>query len=172
MTLTTFPSRMSPGLCLSANSSHSLGMNSLIDSETRWFSTSMLVIRALTVSPFLSTSLGCLTRLVQLMSETWIRPSMPSVISTKAPNSVRLRTLPSMTLPSGWVSSSSSHGLRSVWRSDRLMRRWSMSSSETIASTSSPTSRILAGLTTFLVHDISLTWIRPSTPSSISTKAP
>ncbi len=47
-----------------------------------------------------------------------------------------------------------------------------MSSSETMASTSSPTARIFDGLTTFLVHDISLTWIRPSTPSSISTKAP
>ncbi len=145
----------------------------MIDSDTRWFSTSMLVIRARTVSPFLSTSLGCLMRLVQLMSETWTRPSISSVISTKAPNSVRLRTLPSMIdADREVVSRRSSHGLRSVWRSDRLMRRWPMSSSVTMASTSWPTLRILEGLTTFLVHDISLTWIRPSTPSSSSTKAP
>ena len=124
----------------------------------------MLVIRARTASPFLTTSLGCLMRLVQLMSETWIRPSISSVISTKAPNSVRLRTLPSMTVPTGWVSRSSSQGLRSTWRSDSEMRRCCMSSSETMASTSSPTLRILEGLTTFLVHDISQTWIRPSTP--------
>ncbi len=52
------------------------------------------------------------------------------------------------------------------------MRRWLRSSSVTMASISWPTTSSFDGLTTFFVQDISLTWIRPSTPSSSSTKAP
>ena len=42
----------------------------------------------------------------------------------------------------------------------------------TIASTVSPTFRIFEGCLTRLLHDISLTWIRPSTPASSSMNAP
>ena len=56
---------------------------------------------AFTLSPFFSTSEGCLTRLVQLRLLTCTRPSMPSSISMNAPKSVRLRTLPSTVEPTG-----------------------------------------------------------------------
>jgi len=37
---------------------------------------------------------GCFTRFVQLISETWIKPSTPSAISMKAPYSAKETTLP------------------------------------------------------------------------------
>ena len=67
-------------------------------SDRRWLSASMLSTCASTVSPFFSTSDGCLI-LLHDMSEMWIRPSMPSSTSTNAPNSVRLRTLPVIVVP-------------------------------------------------------------------------
>ena len=48
------------------------------------------------------------------MSEMWIRPSMPGSISTKAPKEVRLRTLPLMRVPTGYLSGSTIHGSCSV----------------------------------------------------------
>ncbi len=59
----------------------------------------MEVITACTSSPFWTTSEGWLIRRVHDMSEMWTSPSTPGVISTKAPKSVRLRTTPSMRLP-------------------------------------------------------------------------
>ena len=44
------------------------------------------------------------------------------------------------------------------------MRRAVGSTPRTIASTGSPTLRIFDGCLTRLLHDISLTWISPSTP--------
>ena len=52
------------------------------------------------------------------------------------------------------------------------MRRAVGSTPSTIASTVSPTFRIFDGCFTRLLHDISLTWISPSTPGSSSMKAP
>ena len=69
----------------------------------RLLSASMLRITTSTASPFFTTSDGCWTRLVQLMSEMWIRPSMPGSISTNAPKRVRLRTLPLMRVPTGYL---------------------------------------------------------------------
>ena len=80
----------------------------------RLFSASMLRITTSTASPFFTTSDGCWTRLVQLMSEMWIRPSMPGSISTNAPKLVRLRTLPLMRVPTGYFSGSTTHGSCSV----------------------------------------------------------
>ncbi len=74
--------------------SHGSSSACLRPREIRLFSPSMLRITTSTASPFLTTSDGCWTRLVQDMSEMWIRPSMPGSISTKAPKLVRLRTLP------------------------------------------------------------------------------
>ena len=70
-------------------------------SDSRWLSASMLSTIASTTSPFLSTSDGCLIRLLHDMSEMWIRPSMSSSTSTKAPKSVRITTLPAIIAPTG-----------------------------------------------------------------------
>src|SRR3990172_1531110 len=76
--------------------SHGSGVSCLYPSESRSFSLSTRRTTALTVCPFLKRSPGCVTRLVQERSETWIRPSIPSSRPTKTPNSVMLLTLPSM----------------------------------------------------------------------------
>jgi hypothetical protein len=52
------------------------------------------------------------------------------------------------------------------------MRLAFASTSSTWHSISWPTSRSFDGCLTFLVQLISLTWMRPSTPGSSSTKAP
>ena len=132
----------------------------------------MLSTIASTLSPFFRTSEGCFRRLLHDMSEMWIRPSMPSSTSTKAPNSVRFRTLPVMVVPIGYFSDSSCHGLLSTCLRPSEMRRAPGSTPSTIASTVSPTLRIFDGCLTRLLHDISLTWISPSTPGSSSTNAP
>ncbi len=70
-------------------------------SDIRWFSVSMLSTTTLTVSPLPSISEGWFILRVQLMSLMWTSPSIPSSISTKAPKLVRLRTLPSISVPTG-----------------------------------------------------------------------
>src|ERR687896_687077 len=102
----------------------------------------MLRTIASTLSPFFNTSEGCLMRLLQDMSEIWMRPSMSSSTSTKAPNSVRLRTLPTIFAPTGYFSASSCHGLLSTCLRPSEMRRAVASTPSTIASTVSPTFRI------------------------------
>ena len=52
------------------------------------------------------------------------------------------------------------------------MRRLELSTSSTITSTSWLVATIFPGCTFFLVHDISETCTKPSTPGSSSTKAP
>ena len=52
------------------------------------------------------------------------------------------------------------------------MRLFFGSTSRTLHSTSSPTLMTLEGCFTRSVQDISLTWMRPSMPSSNSTNAP
>ena len=54
--------------------------------------------------PFCKLLTGFLIRPVQLMSLMWIRPSIPSSISTNAPNSARLRIRPLTTVPTGYFS--------------------------------------------------------------------
>ncbi len=132
----------------------------------------MLSTIASTTSPFFSTSDGCLMRLLHDMSEMWISPSMSSSTSTKAPNSVRLRTLPVIFVPTGYFSDSSFQGLLSTCLSPSEIRRAVGSTPSTCASTVSPTFRIFDGCLTRLLHDISLTWISPSTPASSSMNAP
>ena len=58
-----------------------------------------------TSSPSLTTSCGFSTRSSRI-SETWTSPSMPGSISTKAPKSVTLVTLPLRREPTGWRSAS------------------------------------------------------------------
>ena len=96
---TTRPFTGSPTLWRLNQSSQWSGSSCLIPRESFWLGASMLRITAWTSSPFFSTSEGCLTRLVQEMSETCTRPSIPSSTSMKAPKSVMLRTFPVMTVP-------------------------------------------------------------------------
>src|SRR6266511_1472319 len=110
---------------------------------------------AWTSSPFLSTSEGCLMRFVQDMSETCTRPSTPSSISTNAPKSVRLRTLPETESPTLYLARTPSQGSGSVSLSEREFGCESRFTSETIASTVSPGETTLAGFLTFLDQDIS-----------------
>ncbi len=60
--------------------------------------------------------------LVQLISETWTRPSMPGSISTKAPYSVMLVTVPVIFMPTGYFAATPSHGSLSSCFMPRLMR--------------------------------------------------
>ena len=111
-------------------------------------------------------------RWVQEMSLTCTSPSMPSCTPTKMPKSVTLRTWPRMTDPIGYCSSSSVHGFGSVCFMPRLMRFAFPSTSSTTAWTWSPMAMTFDGCLTRLVQLISLMWTRPSTPGSISMKAP
>src|SRR5258708_2153304 len=72
-----------------------------------------------------------------------MRPSISSSTSTKAPNSVRLRTLPWIFEPTGYLSVRSCHGLVSTCFRPSEIRRAVGSTPSTIASTVSPTLRIL-----------------------------
>src|SRR5215813_5287360 len=164
-TRVTTPSTVSPGRNLSLNACQSLGWNSLIESEIRRFSWSIDVMIASMSSPFFRTSEGCLIRLVQDMSETWTSPSTPSSISTNAPKSVRLRTLPETRLPIEYLETTLSQGSGKVSFKDSEMRRASGLTSETTASTTSPGETTLEGFFTFFDQDISETCTRPSTPS-------
>src|SRR5258708_557840 len=94
---------------------------------------------ALTLSPFFNTSEGCFTRVVQLRLLTCTRPSIPSSISMKAPNSVRLRTRPSTVAPTGYLSCSVSHGLDASCRMPSDIRRSVGLTLRTTHSTSSVT---------------------------------
>ena len=132
----------------------------------------MLSTLAVTSSPFLYFSLGCLIRWPQDRSEMWTRPSMPSSIPTKMPKSVMLRTLPVMTDPMGYLVSTRSQGLVSSCFMPREIRLFSMSRSRTTASTGSPMLSSLDGCLIRLFQVISEMWTRPSMPSSSSMKAP
>src|SRR6266478_3265257 len=87
-----------------------MSLTCLIPRETRRFSGSIFSTLAVTGSPLRKTSCGFFTRPVQLTSPTCTRPSKPSSISTKAPNSAILRTFPVTTVPTGYFSATCSHG--------------------------------------------------------------
>ena len=59
-----------------------------------------------------------------------------------------------------------------LFEAEAEMRRLLESTSSTCTSTSVPGMTILDGATFFFTQLISLTWTRPSTPGSSSTKAP
>ncbi len=75
-----------------------------------------------------------MTRLVQDMSETCTRPSMPSSISTKAPKLVRFRTLPLSRVPGGYLVSSVTHGSGSICFRPSEIFSFSLSTLSTMAS--------------------------------------
>jgi hypothetical protein len=68
-----------------ANSSHGFGMHCFMPSEMRRRSSSISSTMTSTSSPICTTFDGLTFLLVQSISETCTRPSMPSSISTNAP---------------------------------------------------------------------------------------
>src|SRR6266702_7296176 len=168
----TFPFTRVPGLYFSGIWLQGSGASCLIPRESRSFSASMLSTTACTFCPLVNSSPGCLTRLVQEMSDTWTRPSIPSSIPINMPKSVIFLICPWILVPIWYLSPITVYGFTSVCLIPREMRRFPLSTPSTTASTSSPTLRISEGCRNRLVQDISETWTSPSTPSSRATKAP
>ena len=82
-------------------------------------------------------------------------PSMSPSRPMNRPNSVMFLTSPSTSVPTGWVSAKTSHGLRMVCLRPSDTRRLAVSISSTMTSTSWEVETILPGWTFFLVQDIS-----------------
>ena len=101
-----------------------------------------------------------------------MRPSIPGSISTNAPNEVRLRTLPLMRVPTGYLSGSTIHGSCSVCFMPSEIFSSVGSTLSTTASIASPMLTSFDGWRTLRVQLISLMCTRPSMPGSSSTKAP
>ena len=115
-------------------------------------------------SPLRTISEGCSTRFVQLMSETWTKPSIPGSISTKAPNEVKLRTVPVSLAPEGYFDGSPSHGSSSICFIPREIYSSLESTLRITVSITSPIETSFEGWRTLRVHDISEMWTSPSTP--------
>ena len=164
--VTTEPFLTSPAASIGSPSS------CLMPREIRSFSTSTSSTLALTLSPFLYSSITCSPGRFQSRSERCTIPSISPSSPRNRPNSVLFLTSPSMVDPGGCFSTKTSHGLRMVCLSPSEMRRFTGSTSSTCTSTSCDVETIFPGCTFFLVHDISETWIRPSMPGSSSTNAP
>ena len=79
------PFTLSPFLWFIAKSSHGFGMHCFMPSEMRRRSSSISRIITSTSSPSCTTLVGWMFLLVQSISDTWTRPSMPDSISTNAP---------------------------------------------------------------------------------------
>ncbi len=114
----------------------------------------------------------------------WTRPSLPTPISTNAPNGARLLIVPSTLSPARIVASfsRSTSGLRGPRRSRwglgrlgsrivRLIRRASASTLLTQTVTGSPICTSSVGDST-RVSLISEIWTKPSRPTPTSTKTP
>src|SRR5271166_149193 len=156
----------------SATVFHGSVVSCLTPRLTRSLSTSIPRTVASSSSPFLHTSLGCRIFLVHDKSEMCTSPSIPGSISTNTPKSVIDLTLPLTWLPIGCLCPSSSHGFASVCLSPSEILRFASSTPSTCTSTMSFGFTTFDGCTARLLQLISETWIKPSTPFSISTNAP
>src|SRR4051794_31955378 len=96
----------------------------------------------------------------QSRSDRCTIPSTSPSRPRNRPNSVLFLTSPSTSLPGGYFSRKTSHGLRMVCLSPSEMRRLTGSPSSTCPSPSCEVETILPGCTFFLVHDISETWTK------------
>src|SRR5579864_8476240 len=170
--VTTAPFLSSPAAPVSAAAAAPPPESCLMPSEMRSFSTSTSRTCALTLSPFLYSSMTCSPGRFQSRSDRCTMPSTSPSRPRNRPNSVLFLTSPSTSEPGGYFSRNTSQGLRMVCLRPSEMRRLTGSTSRTCTSTSWEVETILPGCTFFLVHDISETWIRPSMPGSSSTKAP
>ena len=97
---------------------------------------------------------------------------MPGSISTNAPNEVRLRTLPLIRVPTGYLSGRITHGSCSVCFIPSEIFSSVSSTLSTTASIASPIDTIFDGWRTLRVQLISEIWTRPSMPGSSSMNAP
>ena len=136
------------------------------------FSASMSRTITSIFSPILVNSAGCLIFFDQLRSEIWINPSTPSSSSTKIPKLVKFLTMAECLDLSGYFSLMLDHGSGISCLIPIDILRSSRSSVRITASISCPTFRKSCAVRRCCDHDISETWISPSTPVVISTKAP
>ena len=83
--LLTGPLTLSPRLTLALNSSQGLALHCFMPRLMRRLSSSISSTMTSTSSPSVTTLAGATFLLVQSISETCTRPSMPGSISTKAP---------------------------------------------------------------------------------------
>ena len=90
----TSPSTVEPTGCAAAKASHGFACACLRPSEMRRFSSSTSSTMTSTSCEVETILPGWTFFLVQLISETWTRPSMPGSSSTNAPYSVMLVTRP------------------------------------------------------------------------------
>jgi hypothetical protein len=106
-------------------------------------------------------------------SEMWSSPSRPSSRPTNTPKFVIFVIVPFTTSPALYRDGMSPvHGSSAICLSPRAIRRRCWSTESTLHSISWPFSTISLGCVTLRVHDMSVTWSKPSMPSSISMKAP
>ena len=80
-----WPFTRSPFFCDSEKSSHGFGRHCFMPSEIRRRSSSISSTMTSTSSPSCTTFFGSTFLLVQSISDTCTRPSMPASISTNAP---------------------------------------------------------------------------------------
>ena len=102
----------------------------------------------------------------------YISPSTPSSSSIKTPKLVKFLTIPVCLEFTGYFDVISVHGSGETCFKPRDIFRDSLSKVRIIASTSSPTFTKSCADLKCVDHDISDTCTNPSTPSSISIKAP
>ncbi len=143
-----------------------------IPRDTRRLSSLTSRTMHLTSLPFCTASPGWLYFLVQLKSEICIIPSMPGSISTKTPKLVRLRTVAVRIVPEGYFWEAIAHGFTSVCFNPNEISCFSLLTSNTTTSISSPRLTISPGCARRLVQLISLICTSPSTPSSSRTNTP
>src|SRR5262252_6844422 len=111
--VTTEPFLRSPALSMGSSAS------CLMPSEMRSFSTSTSSTLALTLSPFLYSSITCSPGRFQSRSERWTMPSTSPSRPRNSPNSVLFLTSPSSTAPGGYFSTKTSHGLHGLLEPER-----------------------------------------------------
>ena len=155
-----------------SNTSHGFSSNCLWPKLKRRFSLSISNTTTSIGAPIWVNSAGCFTFFVQDRSEIWINPSTPSSISTNTPKFVKLRTIAVCLVPTPYFSSIFCHGSDFSCLIPKDIFRSSRSRVNTTASTSSPTFMKSWAERRCWDHDISETWISPSTPGAISTNAP
>src|SRR5690554_254138 len=154
--------------------SQGFSSNCLWPSANLLLSTSSSKTTTSSSSPTFTYSDGCLIFLVQDKSETCTRPSMPSSNSRNKPKLVRFLTTPLCLLPTEYLVPMSSlvHGSSVSCLIPKDIFLSSLSNVNTTASISSPTFTKSAGFLKCCDHDISDTWIKPSTPGASSRNAP
>ena len=169
---TTVPSCTEPTVNTVSNTSQGFSSNCLWPRLNLLFSASISRTTTSRFSPIAVNSDGCLTFLVQERSLMCTRPSTPSSSSTNTPKFVKFLTTALCFEPTGYFSLMLAHGSALSCLIPRDIFLSSLSRVRMLASTSSPTLRKSCALLRCDDHDISETWIRPSTPGWISMNAP